>query len=70
MKTSKCCGAKIQLIDNYKDTVCSACGRYSEPIIRDEPLMYEPAKVGGIIKMPEKIEDWREKITFKKNENI
>ena len=68
MKASKCCGAKIQLIDHYKDRICSACGKYSESIVKDEPLVNAPVKVGGKIEMPEKIEDWREKIIFKKNE--
>ena len=66
MDISSCCGAKIQLIDHYKDTVCSACGRYSESIVRGEPLMYGPVKPGGKIEMPERIEDWREKILFVK----
>ena len=60
MKTSKCCGAKIRLIDCYKDPICSVCGKYSKLSIsteQDKPSI-------EVIEMPEMTEEWREKIIF------
>ena len=67
MEVSNCCGAIIHSSPDGYVISCQCCGVVLD-ICKD--VISQEAPSIEIIEMPEMTEEWREKIIFKKNENI